>query len=625
MNRRARTRWLPFAVPILSTVGAFAQVDDRPSIASVDELPAATYELESPVDRFLASDAEVERFAGAVLDDLEDVLTDYDVTDPGLRRDLRRAALVAALLAGRWESATAQLEAARALEEREDLRAVAGLHWEAWIQAQHDVAAGAPSLTDALAARLRERTAALDWSLVHRELKRRHARTGFLGEGLLRQALSSALGPAVEGGTIAAATAHEILPLVAGLRIYLPIKDTVATVYGEFLAENDRTLEDVWTARQVALDPSAGLRSVRIAVWDTGVDAEALAAWIWTNPNETVDGHDDDGNGYVDDVHGIAFDAHLRPTTELLCAPDPDEEVWQRARSYGRGLSDMGASIDSPSARRLQRRLRRLAEDEVQAFLEELMHFAHYSHGTHVAGIAVEGNPFAELVVARVGLDHRVPGERMTLAWAHRFAAMCLDTVGYFAAHDVRVVNMSWGFGVSEIEQNLRDTGAPGTRAEQRTRAEAIHTVLADGIEAALRSAPEILFVCGAGNSGKDSSRDRFAPSSFRLPNLVTVGGVDRAGGMAAFTSFGDHVSLYANGFMVESYLPGGDRVPMSGTSMSSPQVANLAAKLLAHEPSLTPTALIEALFAGADPMRFAGRQVFLLNPRASLERIAGR
>ena len=50
---------------------------------------------------------------------------------------------------------------------------------------------------------------------------------------------------------------------------------------------------------------------------------------------------------------------------------------------------------------------------------------------------------------------------------------------------------------------------------------------------------------------------------------------------------------VHANGYQVESYIPGGERVALSGTSMSAPQVTNLAGKMLAVNPKLTPAELI--------------------------------
>ena len=112
----------------------------------------------------------------------------------------------------------------------------------------------------------------------------------------------------------------------------------------------------------------------------------------------------------------------------------------------------------------------------------------------------------------------------------------------------------------------------------------------------AIASAPEILFVTAAGNSNSDSTFSETTPAGLVLPNLITVGAVDKAGDEAPFTSYGPTVKVHANGYQVDSYFPGGDRVALSGTSMSSPQVANLAAKILAVNPKLKPAEVISLI-----------------------------
>jgi subtilisin family serine protease len=145
-----------------------------------------------------------------------------------------------------------------------------------------------------------------------------------------------------------------------------------------------------------------------------------------------------------------------------------------------------------------------------------------------------------------------------------------------------------------------------------------------DALYDAMAGAPEILFVTSAGNSDSDNEFEEFIPSSFEFDNIMTVGAVDQAGDETSFTSFGK-VDVYANGFQVESYVPGGDRLPMSGTSMSSPNVVNLAGKLLAVEPSLTPDQLRELIEGGCDEHQTGDRTVRLINPKKSMELLAQR
>jgi subtilisin family serine protease len=142
-------------------------------------------------------------------------------------------------------------------------------------------------------------------------------------------------------------------------------------------------------------------------------------------------------------------------------------------------------------------------------------------------------------------------------------------------------------------------------------------------------AAPNILFVAAAGNDDADVKFGDVVPASFDLPNLITVGAVDRAGDEAALSSYGK-IDVYANGIEVPSRVPGGMVIPVSGTSMATPQVVNLAAKLLAVKPNLTVAelrrAIVESADENADEKTIGqGERIKLLNPKAALERIAGR
>jgi subtilisin family serine protease len=134
-----------------------------------------------------------------------------------------------------------------------------------------------------------------------------------------------------------------------------------------------------------------------------------------------------------------------------------------------------------------------------------------------------------------------------------------------------------------------------------------------------MKGAPEILFVAAAGNSDNDNTFSELIPSGLNLPNLITVGAIDQSGKPTSFTTFGGNVKLYANGFEVESYLPGGERIKYSGTSMAAPNTTNLAAKLIALNPKLTTAQVIDLMTRGATPMQ--GKEgKFVINPKKSVE-----
>ena len=77
---------------------------------------------------------------------------------------------------------------------------------------------------------------------------------------------------------------------------------------------NDPLLSSQWGLNSIsayrAWDTSTGSKQVVVAIIDSGIDLtnKDLINNIWTNPGEIAgDGIDNEGDGYVDDVHGWNF------------------------------------------------------------------------------------------------------------------------------------------------------------------------------------------------------------------------------------------------------------------------------------------------------------------------------
>ena len=341
---------------------------------------------------------------------------------------------------------------------------------------------------------------------------------------------------------------------------------------------------------------------------------------MWSNAAEIPDnGLDDDNNGFVDDVHGIAWSLHNDKETSLLFPVGDfprDELLLQQQR---KGLGDISSSIDSEEAAALRKTLSQLQQDQVKDFIESISIYGNYAHGTHVAGIALEGNPFARLLVARMTFGHEMIPEEPTVAQAQKDAEAIRDTINYFRANGVRAVNMSWGGSLRGIEDALEAHNAGGTAEQRKQLAREIYTIGDSALREGIAGATDILFITSSGNSDNDVTFDEFYPSSYDYPNIMSVGAVDEEGNETSFTSLGK-VEIYANGFEVESYVPGGNRIKFSGTSQASPQILNLAGKLLALRPQLTIAELRALILDGADSKQLESREILLMNPQRSVE-----
>ena len=607
------------AAALCLSASAADEADERPVITKKDDLPRHSYQLDIPVTALYENENRDALLAlsRAVAADIEDDLASFDIRDDNTVQEFYAVLGSVAALQGDWPGYLDYIEQRRELESKRANRLSMGLAGEAIARARID----GDARPDAIAAQLRERLESLPFSEVEANLKSLKGSTEILSRALVLGSLESRFQPVVDRneGEISQDVATSLIGAWFTLEQFVPAAQAMNRVLAETIAANSVEKDDIWQARKFALAASADAVPVNIAVWDSGVDTALFAdsGQLWRNADEVpANGEDDDGNGYVDDIHGIAYDLDARPVSGLLYPVGEvgDEEQMQRRT---KGLGDIQYNVDSPEAAELREQLASLPQAEVKDFLESLGAYGNYAHGSHVAGIALEDNPFARLLVARMTYGYTMIPRKPSVEQAHRDAAMMRDAIAYFRANGVRAVNMSWGGSLRSIESALEAHSVGDTPEERKALAREIYTISDTALREAIRDAEDILFITSAGNADNDIRFDEYYPSSYDYPNVLTVGAVDSAGDETSFTSLGK-VDIYANGYEVESYVPGGNRIPFSGTSMSSPQVTNLAGKLLALAPDLSTTALRDLIIGGADAKDLGERRILLMNPQGS-------
>ena len=563
---------------------ADAALAAKKPVHSVDDLPRHTYHLTEAPSAVIQSEAAFAPLAAQVKHDLETDLADYDIRDHSTLQQYDGTLLAVALLDHDDATARRLIGDLRALEEKPALKLTTGLVSEALLDARAQNPAPA-DLAATFQRALAARVAQLPWDLTQNELKSLKAgfevRTPNLLIGLVQQQIDPA---ALKTGTISGDVADTLVAIRNQLVNLLPVKAAIVAPLEAVVAAHEVAKPDRWTPTLATLAPDAKASPVLIGIWDSGVDASVYPDQLYT-----------DAAG----KHGFAFDLHANPVPDLLYPLGDVAARLPEIEARLKGFLDLQAAVDSPDATALRQFMGTLKPDQVKPTLEDLDLVENYAHGTHVAGIALAGDPFARIVIGRLTFDYHMIPETPTIEQARKDAASYHAAVDYFKQAGVRVVNMSWGGSLKEVEDALEANGAGGTAEERKKLAREIFDVDRNGLLDALKSAPGILFVAAAGNSDNNVKFDDFIPSSFQLPNLITVGAVDQAGEETSFSSFGPMVNVHADGFEVPSHIPGGKVLKFSGTSMAAPQVTNLAGKLFALDSSLTPESAKALIMAG--------------------------
>ncbi len=618
---------LSIAALVVLPIWSSAQTKElhKKKITSIDELPRYTYEIPGTVKELITSREAFTPFAAGVRADIEEMLATYEIEDKTTLRNYYGLLVALDMLERDYDKAVAGIERVRQLQEKPANRLTTGLINRSIIRAHQEVGdTDTVVFKQTFSRHLSQLIEKLPWEIVQERIEELKGSMELFNKNVLLGVVQSEFEPVVEKtGQISGEIAQRVVGMRYLIDVRLPVRNEILHVFEEYITANRVEKVNIWEGRDVDLSGMQDVTPVVIAIWDTGIDTDVFPDRLFVNAKETVNDKDDDENGFVDDIYGIAYALEETKTPKLLYPLHNAMQRLPEMKSVMKGLFDVMASLDSPEAQALKQKMAGMAPEEVNPFMEDLMQFALYVHGTHVGGVAVEGNPAARILVARFTVDYHTIPEVPTVEKAQKSAQNYRETVDYFKTHGVRVVNMSWGGTLRGTEDDLEKNGI-GKDAEERARlAREIFNIERDALYAAIKGAPEILFVNAAGNENDDVAFGEYYPASFDLPNLLVVGAVDQAGDETSFTSFGDRVDVYANGYEVDGYLPGGDRMEASGTSVSAPQVANLAVKLLAIEPSLTTDELVVLIRDGAD-WNEDGR-FLLMNPKGSVALLKSR
>jgi len=588
-----------------------APADGKPRIERAADLPRFTYRLSGPLEALVRDREKFAPFGAELRRNVDSVLAGYDIPDKATQRDLITQLAILDFLEGRHDLALLRAEQVRGLQDKPADKLLSGLRLRAAATAARSQPVGSDAWKKATGDFMARELAAMPFAVVQNEVRELKASSELIGDALIVGNLRERLQPIVnQSGSLSSDFAPGLLSARYALTVLLPLKQTSIDVFTRYLNANQVAKQDIWAARDEALKPGEGKGPVRMAVWDSGTETRLFDKQLL---------RDAQGQPLV-----IAFDKFSRPARgELMPIPAALRSRLPSMKSRSKGLSDLQSNIDSAEATEVKQFLSGMAPEQYKSAVEELGLAGSYMHGTHVAGITLAGNPHARLLVARIEFQHTLkPDPCPSVALARQEARAGQAYVDFMKKHRVQVVNMSWGGSVGGVESSLEECGLGGDTAGRKKLAREIFDIGRDALTRAMASAPGILFVTAAGNSGTDATFDESIPSSIVLPNLLTVGAVDLAGDEAGFTSYGPTVKAHANGYQVESFIPGGDRLAFSGTSMAAPQVANLAGKLLALKPTLTPTELIGLIVGTAE--RTADGRRMLIHPKNALARVRG-
>lgn len=379
----------------------------------------------------------------------------------------------------------------------------------------------------------------------------------------------------------------------------------------------------------IILSLSVPAFATTVAIIDSGVDYRHvdLRDNIWMNPGEVPwNDRDDDGNGFIDDVYGWNFAENNNEVIDYsyLGMLSPDIRRFFDIQT--------GMMLGTATREEIEWVREKINDQE---FLRKLMIYGNFMHGTHVAGIAVEGVEEAKILTVKlIPTEVKLPFSvqallgskdiqsedkslrmglvKMGLAALAKQQAQLLIQIGeYVGNHGSRVANGSFGTGYAQAEMivSIIFQGIFGRGpSEEETFEVATHflNALIEESTAMVDVAPETLFVFAAGNDNTNNDVFPTSPTNIARSNVISVAATYDRVFLAPFSNYGvNTVDVAAPGLGIVNTVPGDEYLGVSGTSQAAPYVARVAAEVISVNPELTPSEVRRIILGTVDAKDF--------------------